>query len=220
MTTMTLQNNNFEGSDFQFRDHPRLEHVDMSGNMLLQPFPLDFFKATRLVKFICANCGLTGVLALPNKGVSSNPDLEELVLFNNELFGILPDALWSFPSLRVLDLSDNNFYGEVSADIGRLRHLEVLELASNRLFGPIPHAISQLVNLHSVRLEHNEFSGVLPRHFRWHEVVERFCDPRQCSHRHPCRFPFSCTGMAAWPSCPCIFSDWCAESSSDCRALW
>ena len=72
LTTMTLQNNNFEGSDFQFRDHPRLEHVDMSGNMLLQPFPLDFFKATRLVKFICANCGLTGVLALPNKGVSSN----------------------------------------------------------------------------------------------------------------------------------------------------
>jgi Leucine-rich repeat (LRR) protein len=162
LTTVTVQNNNFEGSDFRLRDHPRLQHVDMSGNALLQPFPVDFFRATNLVKFLCANCGLTGVLALPNKGLSPNPNLEELVLFNNELFGVLPDALWNFPSLRVLDLSNNQFFGAISPNVGRLEHLEQLELASNRLSGALPDTMRRLFKLHTARLEHNAFSGALP----------------------------------------------------------
>ena len=193
---ITLQNNNFYDSGFTLRDHPRIEHVDLSGNVLDQPFPLDFFRAASLVKFLCANCGLRGVLPLPNKGVSTNPNLEELVLYNNELFGRIPEAIWNLPSLRVLDVSNNRFSGKISSAIGRVQHLEILHLASNNLSGELPQSMEQLYKLHSARLEHNSFSGVLPPIFEKMKLLQTFAIHGNYFTRLPEKLP---PHVQTWP---------------------
>jgi hypothetical protein len=98
-------------------------------------------------------------------GLPSLPDVVELKLANNRMWGSLPAAAGSAPgAFPSLDLSRNQFTGQVPASWSELG-LYKLNLADNQL-GGLPEAAFLALNDNSntwqLFLENNQFAGELP----------------------------------------------------------
>ncbi|KAJ0718208.1 putative non-specific serine/threonine protein kinase [Helianthus annuus] len=112
-------------------------------------------------------------------------NLEQLVLSNASLYGLLPPWLRNMPFLSVLDLShnkligslinlplseyssylllqDNLFNGSIPRSVCRRRRLEILDVSGNQLSGNIPDCVENLQNMAMLILSSNGLSGVLP----------------------------------------------------------
>ncbi|KAH0780826.1 hypothetical protein KY290_000424 [Solanum tuberosum] len=68
------------------------------------------------------------------------PELEVLILRDNNLIGSLPRSM-EFPTLIVLTLRSNKFNGELPQELCHLKNLQILDLANNTLVGIIPRCI-------------------------------------------------------------------------------
>ena len=97
-------------------------------------------------------------------GVSATTEgteVDTLVLRENGLRGILPQALGQLQDLEWLDLHDNELTGTIPTELGQLHSLEQLNLAGNQLSGPIPSSLGQLQNLEQLDLEGNQLTGTI-----------------------------------------------------------
>eukprot|EP00980_Cylindrotheca_fusiformis_P030465 scaffold24860_cov122-Cylindrotheca_fusiformis.AAC.6 len=118
-------------------------------------------------------------------GVQCNGDqISGISLPRNELFGKVPDCIFSIHSLQVLDLSNNNIQmtdmrgAEETKSlkslklsnvkvrslkgIGNLTSLEELHLDGLPIVAPLPHDIFQLTNLSTLDVKHSKFEGTMP----------------------------------------------------------
>jgi Leucine-rich repeat (LRR) protein len=118
-------------------------------------------------------------------GVSCDGDqILNISLPDNELFGAVPDCIFSLSSLQMLDLSDNNIQltdmrGAEKAHalkllklsnvkiksldgIGNLTSLEELYLDGLSIVEPLHDELFQLTKLKTLDLQHSEFEGALP----------------------------------------------------------
>ncbi|ONK79275.1 uncharacterized protein A4U43_C01F4720 [Asparagus officinalis] len=127
---------------------------------------------------------LTGLIP---KNLCSAKRLEILILFNNFLFGPLPDELGIcstllrvrmgqnyltgsiprgflyLPELELLELQNNYITGAIAEETARRpEKLSQLNLSNNRLFGPIPKSIGNFSALQSLLLDGNQFTGEIP----------------------------------------------------------
>lgn len=89
--------------------------------------------------------------------------LKSLHVTNADLFGPIPDELYSLTQLENLYLSHNDLTGTVSASIGMLRKLEHLYIFDNKLVGFLPTELGFLAKLKALSLGENEFVGDIPR---------------------------------------------------------
>ncbi len=115
-----------------------------------------------------------------------NNRITQIRLPENNLRGIIPEALAELQGLRVLDLTDNaitgafpawiqrltsleevriggnQFTGSLSDSIGALSRLRVLVADRNRLTGRIPAILCGLGSLEELNLRQNGFTGEIP----------------------------------------------------------
>ncbi|KAJ3684802.1 hypothetical protein LUZ61_013966 [Rhynchospora tenuis] len=114
----------------------RLEMLDLSFNM------------------IATNADLHSLGSLSN--------LEDLIMWQNNLNGGIPAELSSLRSLRNLLLDYNNLSGIIPDDLVNCTSLNWISLANNQLTGPIPLWIGKLEKLVILILSNNSFSGTIP----------------------------------------------------------
>ena len=113
-----------------------------------------------------------------------NGKITQILLPQNELFGLVSDTLFKLPSLQRLDLSDNNIQIENLHVAARAKYLTSLVLSNTKLESldgieqmagleqlyldglsiqePLPGEIFELTLLKTLHLQHGSFSGTLP----------------------------------------------------------
>ncbi|KAK7340639.1 hypothetical protein VNO77_21348 [Canavalia gladiata] len=119
-------------------DCEKLEHLDLSGNFLVQGIPGSL-----------GNC----------------TELRTLSLYSNILEDVIPADLGKLKKLEVLDVSRNTLGGSVPHELGNCTELSVLVLSN--LFNPLPDVngtardlwMEQLVSIND---EYNYFEGQIP----------------------------------------------------------
>ncbi|XP_054800757.1 LRR receptor-like serine/threonine-protein kinase RPK2 [Prosopis cineraria] len=114
----------------------KLEHLDLSGNFLVQRIPSSL-----------GNCS----------------QLRTLLLYSNLLEEVIPSKLGKLKLLEVLDVSRNALSGPVPPEIGNCSELSVLVLSN--LFNPLPevnNTVRQSSQLVSINDELNYFEGAMP----------------------------------------------------------
>ncbi|MBA0623811.1 hypothetical protein Godav_009249 [Gossypium davidsonii] len=103
---------------------------------------------------------------------SSLPNLKELDLSINGLFGMIPPQINQLSNLTYLDLSYNQLSGKIPPQIGQLIHLRTLHLIQNLLNSSIPEEIGSITStfgnlkhLRFLNLSTNSLSGSIPSEF-------------------------------------------------------
>ncbi|KAL5229130.1 hypothetical protein ABZP36_017395 [Zizania latifolia] len=100
---------------------------------------------------------------LPARLLAGAVGLQSLVLYGNELYGVIPPELGDLPYLQILDLSSNSLNGTLPGAILKCRRLRALALGRNNLTGPLPSGFGrELSALERLDLSHNQFSGDIP----------------------------------------------------------
>ncbi|CAJ1947116.1 unnamed protein product [Sphenostylis stenocarpa] len=112
-----------------------LKFMDVSGNQLAGPIPVDLGSLVSLVS---------------------------LNLSRNQLQGEIPTSFGQMKNLKFLSLAGNKLNGSIPTSLGQLHSLEVFDLSSNALTGEIPKAIENMRNLTDVLLNNNNLSGHIP----------------------------------------------------------
>jgi len=111
----------------------KLEHLDLSGNSLVQGIPVSLGNCERL---------------------------RTLLLYSNLLEEGIPGELGKLKSLEVLDVSRNTLSGSVPGELGNCSELSVLVLSN--LFDPRGDVAGDFGKLGSVNDELNYFEGSMP----------------------------------------------------------
>ncbi|CAK9875115.1 unnamed protein product [Sphagnum jensenii] len=94
--------------------------------------------------------------------IGSLPNLEYLILQNNNISGPLPVELGNLTKLLHLDLSNNSFQGPIPSTFANLKSLTSLQLKLNHLSGPFPKFLSTIRSLTTLDVSYNNLSGFVP----------------------------------------------------------
>jgi len=89
----------------------------------------------------------------------SVPFSEEVLLWNTNLGGTIPNVLSQLRNLTRLDLSNNRLSGSIPSSISALTSLKELSLNDNELIGTIPVEIGLMQNLQTLLLDRNLLNG-------------------------------------------------------------
>ncbi|KAI4367897.1 hypothetical protein MLD38_016523 [Melastoma candidum] len=112
-----------------------------------------------VVKINISSSSLKGFLA---PELSLLPQLQELVLRDNNLIGTIPKELGMLKNLKVLDLGMNQLSGPIPHEIGNLLNITKINLDSNGLTGAIPAELGNLKSLEELHLDRNKLQGTIP----------------------------------------------------------
>ena len=85
-----------------------------------------------------------------------------LILYNNDLTGVIPTELGLLSNLSVLGLEFNQLSGTISTELGLMSNLSALYLNSNQLSGTILTELGLLSNLGVLNLGSNQLTGSVP----------------------------------------------------------
>ncbi|KAM7266749.1 hypothetical protein ACFE04_004646 [Oxalis oulophora] len=115
-------------------------------------------KNTKLNELVLGNNSLSGILDFSNRSYSH---LKILDISNNSFYGEIPLHFGtSFPSLTNLNMSSNQFNGRIPSSFGDMSLLDTLDLSNNKLFGKIPKQLAAgCVALYILTLSHNRLEG-------------------------------------------------------------
>ena len=94
-------------------------------------------------------------------GVELSPDgrITKLDLPENNLSGVLPEAITNLTSLKYCDLHSNALTGAIYTSISQMTQLEFLDLSENSFSGAVP-ALSALTKLLVLDLSFNDFTAL------------------------------------------------------------
>ncbi|KAJ9178566.1 hypothetical protein P3X46_010442 [Hevea brasiliensis] len=103
---------------------------------------------------------------LPISIANLSVQLNQLYFGNNQIRGIIPEALENLINLISLDMGHNLFTGVIPSSAGQLRKLQQLNLEQNRLSGQIPSSIGNLTQLFVLSFSQNNLEGNIPASIR------------------------------------------------------
>lgn len=134
--------------------------LQLSGNPLEGPIPLNFTALPNLSNIFMARCGLTGTLP----AVPLPRPLEHFALAGNGLSGTIPWAAWNMPEpLVYFNLSSNRLTGPLPPALPSAA--EEFDLSDNALSGSLPaQLLLQLPpTLYTFDVSSNLLTGTLPQ---------------------------------------------------------
>ncbi|XP_058198867.1 putative receptor-like protein kinase At3g47110 isoform X3 [Rhododendron vialii] len=99
---------------------------------------------------------------LPASIANFSTTLQQLLAFNNQISGSIPEGITNLIGLTRLEISTNSFTGEIPEGIGKLERLGVLHLSNNRISGSVPATIGNITTLQRLNLFGNNLSGNIP----------------------------------------------------------
>ncbi|XP_056166687.1 MDIS1-interacting receptor like kinase 2-like [Syzygium oleosum] len=117
---------------------------------------LNFSHLPNLVNLQLGNNQLYGNIP-PSIGDLSK--LTHLNLSTNNLGGFLPTEMNNLTFLIILQLSENKFVGQLPQDICGGKVLEYFATIDNHFTGPIPRGLKNCPSLYRVRLQNNKLKG-------------------------------------------------------------
>ncbi|CAK9194246.1 unnamed protein product [Sphagnum troendelagicum] len=94
--------------------------------------------------------------------IGSLPNLEYLILQDNNISGQLPVGIGNLTKLLLLDLSNNSFEGPIPSTFANLKSINNLQLKLNHLSGPFPTFLSTIPTLTTLDVSYNNLSGFVP----------------------------------------------------------
>ena len=161
--TVKLKGLNLESSgltgaipDWIASHHNELTWLNLSGNQLTGPIPLELGELTALTDLYLNDNQLTGSIP-PELGRLTK--LSRLVLRGNQLSGGIPPVLGSLSNLTVLSLGGNGLTRHIPSHLGSLTDLTELDLAGNQLSGQIPSQLGSVTKLTYLYLNDNQLTG-------------------------------------------------------------
>lgn len=87
-------------------------------------------------------------------------ELQDIVLYYNNLSGNIPEELYNLTSLRSIQLGGNNIQGTLSPRIRNLKNLHTFVVEANILTGEIPAELWALPNLEVLNMSANSFQPI------------------------------------------------------------
>ncbi|KAF7132690.1 hypothetical protein RHSIM_Rhsim09G0135300 [Rhododendron simsii] len=88
--------------------------------------------------------------------------ITQLKVIALDVFGGIPEELWSLTFLTNLNLGQNYLTGPLSSSIANLTQMQWMGLGTNALSGEVPKELGKLTNLTVLNIGTNNFSGSLP----------------------------------------------------------
>ncbi|KAG5532913.1 hypothetical protein RHGRI_027247 [Rhododendron griersonianum] len=88
--------------------------------------------------------------------------ITQLKVIMLDVFGGIPEELWSLTSLTHLNLARNYLTGPLSSSIAYLTQMQYLSVGINALSGEVPKELGKLTNLIVLSISTNNFFGSLP----------------------------------------------------------
>ncbi|GMJ10096.1 hypothetical protein like AT3G47570 [Hibiscus trionum] len=138
-----------------------LQAIDLSSNMLSGPIPSVSRGLLSLYAIVFNTNNLAG--HIPKDMFDHLPNLKELDLSYNMLFGRIPASLFKCKELQSLYLSFNQLEGSLPIEIGNLSMLQMFYFGVNHFGGEIPEQIVNLTFLEQFEGPYNNFTGPIPR---------------------------------------------------------
>lgn len=138
---------------------PRLQWNFTSGDSVCLFSGIQCDAQGNVVEIDLHNLGLSG--SLPPE-LTSVHKLQRLILYANELEGVVPSWLGLFPDLTDLNFELNLFGGQLPASLGNLSNLTLLSFGYNKITGSIPAEIGNLTQLRTFKCDYNQLQGSIP----------------------------------------------------------
>ncbi|GLU19131.1 hypothetical protein SLE2022_353960 [Rubroshorea leprosula] len=88
--------------------------------------------------------------------------LEELDLFDCQIYGSIPRSLANITEITYLDFSSDLLQGQILDVMGKMHKLTHLSFSSNKFSGKIPASVSNLTHLTFLSLSSNKLLGRVP----------------------------------------------------------
>ncbi|KAI9108300.1 hypothetical protein K1719_020783 [Acacia pycnantha] len=158
---LDLSQNNFTGKiPNGLGNCSMLEHLDLSENTLSGEIPDSFRSLQKLQHlYLHSNFILGGEIP---EYLFDFPQLDSLILQNNNLRGPIPMNIGNSTKLRWLYLYNNRLSGIIPMSIGNCSELERVSLGENQLLGILPQSLNNLQNLEYLIVNYNKLEGPIP----------------------------------------------------------
>ncbi|KAF8023921.1 hypothetical protein BT93_F1195 [Corymbia citriodora subsp. variegata] len=183
LQVLLLSNNNLSGNmPSCFGNITNLTYLDLSSNKLQGALPRSLVKCVNLSTLVLSHNEFSDIFPLwleakqlsyldlrSNKFLGSInltasrlafPDLQALLISNNNFTGWWPTNAFSNTSLVIIDLSNNKFGGPIPLPSPVTFYYAV---SSNKITGRIPSLICNFTKLEFIDLSNNSLTGSLPR---------------------------------------------------------
>ncbi|XP_074281727.1 uncharacterized protein LOC141606479 [Silene latifolia] len=154
-----------------FHTFQQLGFVDLSNNHLSGSpiFPINFYS------IYLSNNSLSGFFPTNSK-TEVYPNAKEIDLSNNLFSGPLLEGLGHImPNLEIVILSNNQISGLIPNSFCQLMWLEFLDIQNNSLSGEIPNCFANISSLTLVCLSYNKLKGNIPCFNTSNSFGNEFC---------------------------------------------
>jgi Leucine-rich repeat (LRR) protein len=157
---LTLSDNMITGTfPEEYKSLSDLDTFVLSFNQFEGTLPAFFFQFPDMVYWDVAYNQFTG--PLPNDIPERMPDLQVMMMENNDISGTIPSNLGTL-NLRRVHMDGNLLTGTIPTELGAPPRLKQLYLHDNKLTGPVPAQLGNLEVLQELTLHYNNLSGRPP----------------------------------------------------------
>ncbi|KAK7837853.1 receptor-like protein eix2 [Quercus suber] len=161
LTHLDLSKNQISGKFPQHLVFPNVSYFDISHNRFKGPIPLCFKNVAQL--YLESNLFSSSI---PSNIGDLMPNLQELDLSKNHIFGTIPLSIPKIEMLEILSLGKNQLSGELPHHWNDSKFLMAVDIANNNLSGKIPNSMCFLNSLEVLVLSNNNLYGEIPSSLR------------------------------------------------------
>eukprot|EP00586_Coscinodiscus_wailesii_P002531 CAMPEP_0172485098 /NCGR_PEP_ID=MMETSP1066-20121228/12910_1 /TAXON_ID=671091 /ORGANISM="Coscinodiscus wailesii, Strain CCMP2513" /LENGTH=723 /DNA_ID=CAMNT_0013250067 /DNA_START=40 /DNA_END=2211 /DNA_ORIENTATION=- len=162
IASLNLEGNKLSGSiPSTVFDLEELSDVNFGSNRLTGTIATEWGNLSQLAHLSLGNNLFNGTL--PDEIFPADPPvLKNFSIGLNNIWGTIPEALYSATSLEHLDLSENRLTGTLSTRLGDLYNLRYLIIWQNEFEGTIPKETGNLASLAFFQAPYNYLTGEVP----------------------------------------------------------